>query len=179
MQKAVKNPMAMQLSGVKLQTPGKQELCWLENLFFAAGLGAANAAQGWTLAVLSWGAEGTCSALSQPDIASGWRCNSTARWLSVPDALGTGFLAKNEPQLPFFYPDCSEVNPNKVQLLLEIVFRWWRCLKRNMMVPYMLLAVMEAFRSQHFSCNCCLSVNPFLCLGEVLGSDGNSGSVVQ
>lgn len=86
--------------------------------------------------------------------------------------------SKNGLELPFFYPDCNEVNPNNMHLLLEIVFRWWVCLKREMMVLHLLLAVMEAFRSKHFSLNCCLSVNLLLCLGEVFGSNENSGSVV-
>lgn len=58
---------------------------------------------------------------------------------------------KNGLELPFFYPDCNEVNLNNVQLFLEIVFRWWRCLKRKIMLLHLLLAIMEAFRSQHFS----------------------------
>lgn len=82
-------------------------------------------------------------------------------------------------ELPFFYPDCSEVNPKNMQLLLEIVFRWWVCLKRKMMVLHLPLAVMEAFRSKLFSLNCCLSVNLLLSLGEVFGSNKNSGSVVK
>lgn len=87
--------------------------------------------------------------------------------------------SKNGLELRFFYPDCNEVNPNNVQLLLEIVFRWWMCLKRKMMILHLLLAVKSTFRSQHFSLNCCLSVNLLLRLGEVFGSNENSGSVVK
>lgn len=87
--------------------------------------------------------------------------------------------SKNGLELLFFCSDCNEVNPNNVPLLLERAFRWRGCLKRKVMVLHLLLAVMEEFRSQHFSINCCLSVNLFLCLGEVVGSNENSGSVVK
>lgn len=70
--------------------------------------------------------------------------------------------SKNGLELPFFCPDCNEVNPNNMLLLLERAFRWRGCLKRKVMVLHLLLAVMEEFRSQHFSLNCCLSVNLFL-----------------
>lgn len=77
--------------------------------------------------------------------------------------------SKNGLELPFFHPDCSEVSPNKVQLVLEIVFRWWVCLKRKMMVLHLLLAVMMALRFQHFSLNYCISVILFLWLAGVFG----------
>lgn len=59
--------------------------------------------------------------------------------------------------------------PNKVQHILKIVFRWWVCLKRKMMVLHLLLSVMMALRFQHFILNCCISVILFLRLCGVFG----------
>lgn len=67
--------------------------------------------------------------------------------------------------------------PNKVQRILKIVFRWWVCLKRKMMVLHLLLSAMMALRFQHFTLNCCISVLLFLWLSAVFGQ--NSGSAAK
>jgi len=56
-----------------------------------------------------------------------------------------------------------------VQLVVEIVFRWWVSSKRKLMVLHLLLAVIKALRFQHFSLNCCISVILFLWLVRVFG----------